>query len=170
MIHDKYIIQESKKKTANNNSKNYSGKNLVSKGQSQRMNNSDIIHENKEIVNVNQNFGLNSRVLEDQTSKQRGKINKKRVEDDKQKENKEITFENCHKLEFDSFQSANKSENHKKKEHPFNKEKQEISLKIKKKYININNDKLEIENVKKEYLIVISHLIQKKMISIYLQE
>ena len=101
---------------------------------------------------MNQKFGLNSRVLEDQTSNQRGKINKKRVEDDKQKENKEITFENCHKLECDSFQSANESENHKKKEHPFNKEKQEISVKIKKKYINTNNDKLEIENVKKRIL------------------
>ena len=55
-------------------------------------------------------------------------------------------------MEFDSFQSANESENHKKKEHPFNKEKQEISLKLKKKYININNDKLEIENVKKRIL------------------
>ena len=79
MKDNKCIIQESKKNAAKNNSKNYSGKDVVPKSQKQRINNSgDIIHENKGIVNVYKKFGLNSRFLEDQTSKQRGKINKKK--------------------------------------------------------------------------------------------
>ena len=79
MKDNKCIIQESKKNAAKNNSKNYSGKDVVPKSQKQRMNNSDdIIHENKGIVNVYKKFGLNSRFLEDQTSKQRDKINKKK--------------------------------------------------------------------------------------------
>ena len=72
------------------------------------------------------------------------------MKDDKQKENEKTTFKQCNKLEFDSFQSANESENQKEKEHPFNKEKQKIS--IIKKYINTNDDKVEIENVKKRIL------------------
>ena len=52
---------------------------MVPKSHKQRMNNrDDTIHENKGIVNVYKKFGLNSRFLEDQTSKQRDKINKKK--------------------------------------------------------------------------------------------